>query len=239
MAQTWFHRCFAHIRSTMPGWIANPIRSTVTAFLTPILFSWNSGHFRSCFKRAAVTRDGAPLPWYTYPAIELLRHRSYSGRTILEFGAGQSTRWWAERAAHVVSFEGDPDWHRELSADLARNVELHLVPVSDAAACVSEVERILKDRAGARFDVVVIDGLWRFELIATAVNVVSSDGVIVCDNSEGYGIQQGFAERGLQRVDLFGYSPGGPLPGCTSIYFRPGAFVFDPRLAIPDPTLPA
>lgn len=64
-------------------------------------------------------------------------------------------------------------------------------------------------------------------MIEIACEVVSESGAIVCDNAEGYGFFEGFRDRGFQRVDFFGHAPGVNLPHCTSIFFKPGAFLFD------------
>jgi hypothetical protein len=45
----------------------------------------------------------------------------------LEFGAGQSTLWWARQAEKVVSFEADRSWDAHLSKQIPANVSLHLV----------------------------------------------------------------------------------------------------------------
>jgi hypothetical protein len=210
------------------------LRRVGTAILTPLRFSWGSGHFRSSLEMLAVTRRGAPLPWYTYPCIAFLRQRDYAARAVLEFGAGQSTLWWAQRARHVVAFEGDPDWLARLQPRLPAHAAIHPAPADDAVACVRQVERVLRDGGSARFDVVVIDGLWRAELVGVAIGAVSADGVIVCDDAAGYGFQQAFQGRGFSRADFFGYAPGVLRPRCTSIFFRPGAFLFDDRNPIPE-----
>ena len=92
------------MKKLFPSWLSNPVRNVVTAVLTPITTSYRTGHFRSSLKMAAVTRQGDPLPWYTYPAIDFLKDRNYAGKTVLEFGGGQSTLWWAAHAASVVTF---------------------------------------------------------------------------------------------------------------------------------------
>ena len=70
-------------------------------------------------------------------------------------------------------------------------------------------------------------------MIDTAAIVVTDTGIIICDNAEGYGFYEGFRGRGFHRVDFFGNAPGVVLPHCTSIFFRPGSFVFDPKYPIP------
>ncbi len=53
---------------------------------------------------------GAPIPWYTYPAIEYLMHLDLSDMSVFEFGSGKSTIWWAGNALKVHSVEDDSTW---------------------------------------------------------------------------------------------------------------------------------
>jgi len=216
----------------MPGPVFRLVRSLGAALLTPIAFSLRSGHFRSALANKAVSRSGEPLPWYTYPCIDFLRFRDFSDRTVLELGAGQSTLWWAGRAKSVVAIEGDRGWYESLLRLVPGTVGLYFVPQDDAAICVAEVAKRLAALGEPRFDVVVIDGLWRRELVATAARVVAPDGIVICDNAEGYGFHEAFLDKGFERVDFYGYAPGVILPHCTAIYFRAGAFVFDSRIPI-------
>jgi hypothetical protein len=57
---------------------------------------------RTIDEKVCVDRDGNPLPWYTYPAIEYLSQFDYGEKTIFEFGCGYSSLFWAERAAKVI-----------------------------------------------------------------------------------------------------------------------------------------
>ena len=180
----------------------------------------------------AVSRNGEALPWYTYPCIDFLKYRSYKDKSILEFGAGQSTLWWANRARRVVSMEGDIHWLNTIKPNVPINVELHLVSVESPTNCVQDVNKALDSYLDSKFDVIVIDGLYRFEMIEIACRVLADTGIIVCDNSEGYGIYDGFKERGLNRVDFFGNAPGVILPHCTSIFFQTTSFVFSPFYSI-------
>ena len=233
MTQTGIHRAFRPVRTVLPRWLADPVRGVATALLTPIRFSWRTGHFRSSLRRAAVSKSGDPLPWYTYPCIDFLAHRPWDGASVLEFGAGQSTLWWARRARRVVALEGDPGWAARLRRRISGNVELHLVAMDGPRACVESVERALADGSGGPFDVVVIDGLWRAEMIGIAARVVSPHGIIVCDDAEGYGFHEGFLGRDFLRVDFFGHAPGVILPHCTSICFRPHAVAFSAAHPVP------
>ncbi len=232
MSQTWIQRAFKPLKTYLPRWISSPIRSFATALLTPILFSWRTGHFRSSFATLSVSRLGDSLPWYTYPCIDFLKHRSYEDKTILEFGAGQSTLWWAEKAKHVVAFEGDEAWYQKLKDKVQSNVELHLVPMDSPLACVEAIKQILRN-SDTQFDVIVIDGLYRYHMIEIAADVVAHTGIIIGDNAESFRLYDGFKERDFYRVDFFGNAPGVVLAHSTSIFFRTGSFVFDPKYPIP------
>lgn len=232
MTQTVIQRAFSPVKKVAPKWLLNPIRSVMTAFLAPAMYGYKTGFFLSCFKMAAVSKDGKPLPWYTYPSIDFLKYRAYRDKTILEFGGGQSTLWWAKRAKHVVTLEGDSGWYDRIKNTMPDNVSLHCVSMRDRDANVHEVSEVLESMPSLLYDVIVIDGLYRDKMAAIACRVLAADGIIVCDNSEGYGIYECFKERGLDRIDFYGNVPGVVLPHCTSIYFKRSSFVFDPTIPI-------
>ena len=172
-----------------------------------------------------MTKNGEPLPWYTYPCIDFIKNRSYTDKSVLEFGAGQSTLWWAKRAKHVVSLEGDKGWYEKIASAMPQNVELHLVSMKSATACVSDVNKVLgKNRC--RYDVIVIDGLYRYEMTDIAKSLMTEDGMIICDNAEGFGFYEAFKNSGLNRVDFYGNVPGVVLPHATSIFFKHASFAF-------------
>jgi hypothetical protein len=232
MAKSLIHQSFALIRKLLPKWLSDPIRNSVTALLTPALYSYRTGHFRSSLKMAAVSRHGDPIPWYTYPTIDFLAGRSYAGKTVLEFGGGQSTLWWASQADSVVTFEANREWHDKIKVGMPPNVDLHYVAresgVSDAAQIVSA----LSSKSRLQYDVVIIDGLTRAQLFDLALKYIAPDGILICDNAEGYGFYEGFKDCGLNRVDFYGNAPGILLPHCTSIYFASHSFAFDSAIPI-------
>jgi len=182
----------------------------------------------------AVSKEGEPLPWYTYPCIDFLKNLPFHDKTVLEFGGGQSTLWWGKRAKHVVTFEGSEQWYKMITEKAPANVELFLVSQKNLIKCTEDVNQILSSKKYPSFDIVIIDGFYRYEMIDIACKVAAEDGAIICDDSDGYKIYDGFRERSLSRVDFFGHGPCLGLPRCTSIFFKKGSFLFDPRRPIPD-----
>ena len=203
------------------SWIRDDLaKRPLIAVGVPVKTAVMLGHFRSSLVRKSVGRKGHPLPWYTYPAIHFLSTIDFSGLSVLEFGGGQSSVWWGKRAQSVVCLETDLGWFqyiRGLTSEL-RSVEcIH---------CTSE-----QDQAdwplGKIFDVVIVDGGNRLQCATTAVEVVSDNGWILVDDSEGnwgpdgtYPIIDLMHARGFSRVDFYGFAPGNYSLRCTSLFFR-------------------
>jgi hypothetical protein len=198
----------------------------MTGLLTPVRFSLRTGHFRSSLAAKAIDSRGRPLPWYTYPAIDFLGAKDFAEKTVLEFGAGHSTLWWSQRAKHVVSFESDQGWLRQIESRDPRNAHLYFVPDD-----LSGIEDLI---SGERFDLVVIDGHDRGKAARRALELVESDGGILLDDSEGYWggeaaqtypVLELFRSLGFLRVDFYGFAPGVSSPHCTSLFCRAESFL--------------
>jgi hypothetical protein len=189
------------------------------------MWSFSCGRLNPTPRTNVLTRSGKPLPWYSYPCIDFLKRRKLHDKTVLEFGGGQSSLWWAARAKHVVTIE-DARWPGPLQERIPSNVSFFLVSVATAEECVEDVERVLASQDFGKFDITVIDGLYRRDLVDVAIKRTVDNGVIVCDDAEGFGFQEEFATRGLSRVDFWGQSPGVLVPHCTSLYFGTNCFLF-------------
>ena len=199
--------------------IPEPARRLAVATLTPIKFARETGHFRSSLRAQAETADGAALPWYTFPAIDYLSTLDFSGCRVCEFGSGQSTLWWVDRAESVMAIESDAQWYQKVSGSLSgrANLEYHLV--EDPAEYVQKP-------LGREFDVVVVDGAERVRSAESALEIVAEDGLVIVDNSEahwgpppGYPIIDACNEAGLARVDFHGFAAGVYRQQCTSLFF--------------------
>lgn len=201
------------------------------AALTPLRFSLGTGHLISSLSRRSVSWRGQPLPWYTYPCIDLLASRDWSDSRVVEFGGGASTLWWASRARSVITLEGDPKWAAALRRRLPSNADLRLVVADSPEQCVENATRELSSLESA--EVVVVDGLFRRELLPLGTGLLSEGGALIVDNSEGYRVQEWFSGSDFQRVDFFGFCPGLFHPHCTSIFFRGSCRLFDSRHPIP------
>jgi hypothetical protein len=211
------------LRRLLPRFLFEPLRSIGTALWTPLTFSVASGHLRSSFCLRAVDKRGNALPWYTYPAIDFLSRKDFHAARILEWGAGQSTLWWAARAHEVVAIEGDPAWADNLRGRLPANATLHLAD--------PDLKEIQKKFCGP-FDVIIVDGLDRLECARLSLDYLAEGGAILLDNSDGtwsgdgsFPILELFRGRQFSRVDFYGYVPGVSAKQCTSLFFNKDCFL--------------
>lgn len=212
---------------SLPQKLWQLIRPLLVAVVTPFRFTLKTGHWRSSLKTKSVSPSGRPLPWYTYPAIDFLAQRNFKDKSVMEFGGGQSTLWWAAHAKSVMTIEEDPAWHQQLKRDLPGNVDLHHVSIAE----FSRVEDLLRSKA-TKFDVIVVDGHLRREATALAFQYLGPSGALILDNADGYGFYEETKDRGCHRVDFFGFAPGVPRRHCTSIVFVDDCFLFDPKVPI-------
>lgn len=196
------------------------IRSLGTAFLTPISFSISTGHFRSSLANKAIKNNGQALPWFTYPCIDFIATRDFSKANILEFGGGQSSKYWSNIASSVITFETDEKWISNIKkiTQLESNISLILAP-NETSKQIPFVKKKL-EKLNKKFHVIIVDGMSRKEMFLIAMNYLTQDGMIICDNSEGYGFfEQWVKFPDFLRVDFYGHSPGVIHPHATSIFF--------------------
>ena len=180
----------------------------------------DEGWFRSYREQASVDAAGAPLPWLTYPAIELLRRRVRADMSVFEYGAGNGTLWWSGQVREVVSVEHDPAWHARLRDRVPANVTLLHRPLEYGG----EYGRTAADYPG-RFHVVVIDGRDRVNSARAAVIALRPDGVVVWDNSDRAQYAEGLehlASLGFRRLPLVGLAPAVSDRNETSFLYRDG-----------------
>lgn len=177
------------------------------------------GWMRSAIDRKPVDATGAPLPWYTYPAISFLIPRIKASFEVFEFGSGNSTLWWAARVKNVTSVEHNKMWFEQMSELVPANVQYIFADLESG-----DYVKTLGTQA-KEFDIVVIDGRNRVLCAKETLSRLNSGGVIVWDNSdrdryvEGYDFLHG---NGFKRIDFSGLGPINKREWMTSIFYRPG-----------------
>jgi hypothetical protein len=183
-------------------------------------------HLASVRTGSCVDAQQKPVPWYTYPAIEYVKQLDFRGRSVFEFGSGNSTLFWASAAARVVSVEDDERWFRMMAPKVPRNCELILESDLDAYPAVIT-------RSGEQYDVIVVDGAargkTRLRCAEAALGHLRDGGMIILDNSDWLPESARLLrEAGLIQVDMTGFVPINRHTQTTS-FFLHRAFAFQPR----------
>lgn len=172
------------------------------------------GHFRSVQVGAAVDRDDRPIPWFTYPAIEYLAQLDLRSHRIFEYGAGNSTLFFGQRAQSVTSVESDPSWLAKV--ERRRSANTTLLCREDEARYVNAVAE-----SGENYDLIIVDGLYRRRCAEAAVERLSDRGFVILDNADwNADAARYLRDCGLIQVDFSGLTPNNLYASTTSLFFK-------------------
>ena len=176
--------------------------------------SHEQGFLKSVLSGKPIGPHDEAIPWFTYPAIEYLKQFDFSDKIVFEYGSGNSSVFWAQRAKEVIAVESDRKWFEYVSKIRSPNLLLMLEEKKEAYA--SSIAR-----SGKMFDVIVIDGRWRNACTVACVDFLSSHGMIIFDNSDRhYDGCNDLRNRGFFQVDFNGWGPVNGYCWTTSIFIR-------------------
>lgn len=180
------------------------------------LLAFGLGQWRSVKERMAVNARGNPIPWYTYPAIEYLESFDFKNCDVFEFGSGNSSLYWAGRARSVCSVEDNEEWFDVVSKTKRSNqVILHRGNESSYVNSLPEQRKL--------FEIIIVDGNWRFECVVKAINCLKEGGMIVLDNSDRKIEKECgtlLREQGFLQIDFSGFGPINNYTWSTSIFIK-------------------
>ena len=112
-------------------------------------------------------------PWLSKRATAILASYISPEMQVIEFGAGGSTLWLAERVKQVVSYEPNFEWYDVLVKKTPHNTRM-----------VNDV--FCHELPEFKADLLFIDGEpveWRGRWLAIAPQLVKPGGIIVLDNA--------------------------------------------------------
>jgi hypothetical protein len=184
---------------------------------------WN-GHARSALAGRAMDRSGKEIPWYTVPAVDALKRWDFSTKSVLEFGGGSSTVWWAQNARAVTCVESHPAWCERIRQRLAADgtdgkVTLIVAKAPPKSEFANHQEK---------FDVIVVDDgtgkgpYGRVDNYFIALDLLADDGLIIIDNSDAPYMREAMEHDAVKSnltIDLWGLAAGSMRRSCTSFVF--------------------
>ena len=172
------------------------------------------GHQKSVDLGKPVDGSLNPIPWYTYPAIEYLKQFDFSNKSIFEYGSGNSSIFWSSLAGSVTSVETDSSWF-----EVTHKIKPHNLKIYLKKERLEYVNSIMEDNCF--YDVIVIDGSYRYDCARIAAKCLSIDGFIILDDSERYPeICSILRNNDLIQVDFLGLSPIVYYTKTTSLFFK-------------------
>ncbi|MFD1142280.1 hypothetical protein ACFQ4C_14230 [Larkinella insperata] len=170
------------------------------------------GHFKSAQKWQSIDKSSKPIPWYTYPAIEFINQLDLSDKRVFEYGSGNSTLFWASRCRKVVAIEDDKKWYDTIRTRLPQNVDYRLIENKDEYVTAIQQFPDL-------FDIIIIDGKYRFDCTANSRDRLSSTGFFILDNADWHPKPSKLLrESGLIEIDMAGFNPINGYTTTTSFY---------------------
>jgi len=176
------------------------------------------GWFKAFDTRSPVDGEGNPIPWVTYSFIDFIKERLNKQHAVFEFGSGNSTFFYAKYAGLVVSVEHDKDWYEKIVSTKPENAEMifcELVRGGDYCKMPVKLEE--------KFDIIIVDGRDRVNCCKQAVDALSSNGVVVLDDSEREQYRSGvdfLIMNGFKHLSFSGISPGLFYRKSTSVFYK-------------------
>lgn len=198
-------------------------KGATVSLTNALILAKKYGQYKTANTSTSISAEGYPIPWYTYPAIEYLNNLRLSGLTILEYGSGNSSRYFLSRGANVISIESDREWYERIRTEEFNNLFNYIFTTSEKDYV--QREEILSA------DVIAVDGSHRLLCAEYIIEKVSkgyaAPSMIVFDNSDWYprATRELDDRLGWIRVDFCGFGPINAYTWVTSMYFNPSSML--------------
>lgn len=177
-----------------------------------------SGWFLSFKEKQAIDAKKSPIPWLTYSFIKFIEPRLKDGMSVLEFGTGNSTLWFAERVKLINAIEHDSNWYEQMKKKIPKNVILHFRKESESKRYIDS----LKDES-IKYDIIINDAVHRNIVAFNCFNSLKEDGVIIFDNTQVVDYREGIDYLlgiGFKKIDFIGMLPIISCDNTTTIFYR-------------------
>lgn len=179
----------------------------------------STGLRRSYRENRPVDADGQALPWFNYPLIRLLQERLDNAHRVFEYGSGYSTLFFARHCATVQSVEHNADWVSMLESKLPANASVSSCPAGPRYQAAAESAA----SADGPFDLVLVDGLDRELCLPFAARALTSQGVIILDDSHRKAYREALLELetlGFKSLRFYGPKPNALIEAQSMLLYR-------------------
>lgn len=158
------------------------------------------------------------LPWLPLPLVEFLDVKLNENFNIFEFGAGLSTIWFLSKNQNVFSIDSNKEFIDSLFVGDLRKYKSNIV-IEDNIEAFSDIPF---DRP-SKFDIIFIDAEQRFECAKNSLSRLSSNGVIILDNSdrlEYKNIFDFYSKNGFREITFTGIGIINNYSWSSTVFYR-------------------
>ena len=186
-----------------------PIEELHLSFLTNKLRT-EYGFLESSKRNIPVNDKNEVMPMYTYPCYEWLNSIDWTNNKVFEYGTGYSTIWWQNKNVDYHAVEDNKQWYDMIEDKTNINYKpgLH-----------KYIQSIYD--YNYKFDVIVIDGVFRFDCIKPALDKIKNDGIIIVDNTDWHrNSKEELDKSDLIPIHFHGFKPLHVDSETTSCYIN-------------------
>ncbi len=114
--------------------------------------------------------NGLCFPWFAHPSLEEISKWDLKDKVVLEYGGGRSTGWWSDKCKEVYTIDTNSEWFSNIQANVIKdNVKLFFRGVNEGDQ--SNIDYYTEVPEGCKPDIVVVDGILRYECILKALTL--------------------------------------------------------------------
>jgi hypothetical protein len=180
------------------------------------------------------------IPWLVFSSISFLDGWLKKHMQVFEYGSGGSTLYFAQKTARIISVEHNKEWYANASIAIKESrlnninytlIEPQLLQDTLLRNCTdptlyvscfkeytgyefSAYANAISSYANEIFDLVIVDGRVRHSCIASAMQKVKRNGILLLDNADRDYYLKPFPELNNQQewkqVTYIGHFPYGP-----------------------------
>jgi hypothetical protein len=171
------------------------------------------GHGKSVTQSKCIDAEGNAIPWFTYPAIDYLKQLDFSDKIMLEWGSGNSSKFFAPRVKQLFSIEHSKEWYEQVKNFALPKHELYYASENQYVEIVDSFQKT--------FDIIVIDGIRRNDCVHKSPSLLNKGGLIILDNSERYPeLCEHLRNQDFIQVDMHGLAPINEFTATTTLFFE-------------------
>ena len=186
-----------------------PIEELHFSFITNKLRT-EYGFLESSKTNVPMNNKNEVMPMYTYPCYEWLNSIDWTNNKVFEYGTGYSTGWWQNKKVDYHAVENNKQWY-----DMIKN-KTNIKYEPDYNKYIESIYDY-----NYKFDVIVIDGVVRFDCIKPALEKVKDDGMIIFDNSDWHkNSKEELDKSDLIPIHFHGFKPIHVDSETTSCYIN-------------------